>query len=165
MRDYLNIGSSPPDEDCAQMGSPGYHEKAREECTRYIELLRQVCGKEPRGARLAVKGFQHDAGPMGMDIDTYHEVVCHYDDDIPVSVDYAYHLESHGPQSWDGRGGEKWVFVPAPAPEAHETGEECHCPSCEAERSANKGGGLGEDTVSDAITLVNDDTPNPDEVV
>ena len=35
MRDYLTIGSTPPDEDCAQVGSDDYLKRAFSEISRY----------------------------------------------------------------------------------------------------------------------------------
>lgn len=92
---YLELGSTPCDEPCAQVGSPNYASHARAECARYINLLREAFGDEPEGARLAVKSFPHDFG-------TYYEVVCHYDEALPESLDYAFMLESDAPTTWEG---------------------------------------------------------------
>jgi hypothetical protein len=54
MRDVLPIGSSPCEEPCAQVGQPEYYQKARQECRRFMQWLRQHLGPEPEGARLAV---------------------------------------------------------------------------------------------------------------
>lgn len=62
MKDYINIGSVPCEEDCAQVGREGYREQAVKECKRFIELLRKTFGDEPEGARLAIKWFDHDFG-------------------------------------------------------------------------------------------------------
>lgn len=95
MRDFINIGPTPPDEKCQQLGTPTYDDqKAREECHRYADLLRKHFGPEPMGARLQVKGFSHDFG-------FYHEVVCWYDEDIPDSVTYAFKCEGEGPATWE----------------------------------------------------------------
>lgn len=94
MRDYIDIGSSPPDEDCVQVGTADYAARARAECRAYIALLRRTVGPEPDGARLAVHANPHDFG-------TYLSVACHFDADDPESVQYAYRCESEGPQAWD----------------------------------------------------------------
>ena len=94
MRDYVNIGSTPPAEDCSQVGSDNYYEEAKEECKRYIELLRKKMGVEPFGARLVIKSFPHDFG-------SYYEVVCYYEDSQPESVDYAFKCENETPETWD----------------------------------------------------------------
>ncbi len=59
MKDYINIGAVPCEEDCAQVGREGYREQAVKECKRFIELLRKTFGDEPEGARLAIKWFDH----------------------------------------------------------------------------------------------------------
>ncbi len=62
MRDWLDIGPSPPGETCVQLGSDCYYEFARVECQLYIELLRRALGPEPEGARLGIRENPHDFG-------------------------------------------------------------------------------------------------------
>ena len=93
-RDYVDIGSSPCDEDCAQMGAPDYYTRAKAECARFIELIRKTLGPEPEGARLAVKSNPHDFG-------AYYEVVCYYVDENDEARKYAYRCESDAPATWD----------------------------------------------------------------
>jgi hypothetical protein len=95
MRDFLSIGSSPWDEDCVQVGQPDYHKKAREECMRFIELLRKTFGPEPEGAHLAIKSFPHDFGD-------YLEVVCYYETENAEAVAYALRCEGETPATWEG---------------------------------------------------------------
>ncbi|MFA7219247.1 MAG: hypothetical protein WC119_01925 [Synergistaceae bacterium] len=92
-RDRIELGPTPPDEDCAQVGTDNYRERAMEECRRYIELIRQKLGVEPEGARLKITSNPHDFG-------TYYEVACEYNDQFQRSVDYAFACESDGPQTW-----------------------------------------------------------------
>ncbi len=94
MQDYLNIGSSPPGEDCVALGEPDYERRAKEECRRYIQKLREFLGPEPEGARLAIKGFNHDFG-------RYYEVVCWFEEDNEPATEYAFACESEGPETWD----------------------------------------------------------------
>jgi len=94
MKDCMDIGPTPPAEDCAQLGEPGYYEKAQEEGKRYIALIRKKLGKEPEGAHLRLVGHNHDFG-------TYYEVACYYDDQNEEAMHYAYRCESDGPQTWD----------------------------------------------------------------
>lgn len=101
MTDYLNIGSSPAEEDCAQVGSPDYHNKAMAELKRYRDLIRAHCGKEPPGTKLVIKWFPHDFG-------TYGELVCEYQEGDEVGLSYALHVESNGPCRWDGEGATRW---------------------------------------------------------
>lgn len=94
MTDYITIGSSPTEEDCAQVGSPDYQERSRNECKAFIAQLARVFGLPPEGARLTAKSFPHDFG-------SYREVVCYYDEEKPESAVYAFKLESNTPEKWD----------------------------------------------------------------
>jgi hypothetical protein len=91
-RDYMNIGSTPPDETCAAVGSDNYESASRRESAVYIRQLRRTLGDEPEGARLASKSFPHDFG-------SYREVVCYFSDE--ASLEYALKCESEGPLKWD----------------------------------------------------------------
>lgn len=93
MKDYISIGSTPRDEPCAQVGDPEYREKALTECQRFIQLLRQTFGPEPRGAWLTTKWFLHDFGE-------YLEVVCYFTAEIEASVEYALRCEAEMPTTW-----------------------------------------------------------------
>ncbi len=94
MKDYINIGSSPTGEICAQLGSPGYEAIANTELRIFANQLRRQFGKPPEGAKIIVKGFEHDFG-------RYYEVCIAYDDAMPQSVAYAYYIENHTPEFWD----------------------------------------------------------------
>ena len=94
MRDYITVGPAPCEEDCAQLGSDNYREKAMAECLRYIRLIRKTLGPEPDGARLAVKWFPHDFG-------TYAEVVVYFDTDNEEATEYAFKVEGESPVRWD----------------------------------------------------------------
>jgi len=100
MRDYINIGSAPANESCAQVGDINYPEQSRKECQALISQLRRELGEEPEGAQLSVKSFQHDFG-------SYHEVVCYYDDQNEETVNYAFKCESELPYSWDEKAKEE----------------------------------------------------------
>ena len=93
VHDYISIGSTPCDEDCAQVGTDNYNTRARDECMRFISLIRKSLGSEPQGAKLTVKAFPHDFG-------TYHEVVCYYDDENEEATNYAFKCESEAPSTW-----------------------------------------------------------------
>lgn len=94
MRDCVDIGASPPMEDCAQVGRDGYYEQARRECRAYVALLRRTLGDEPAGARLSIKSNPHDFGD-------YLSVVCFFDSEDTQAVDYAFKCEADGPMHWD----------------------------------------------------------------
>lgn len=81
-RDYIDIGPTPAEEDCAQVGSPDYESRARPECIRFIDQIRRTLGEEPAKAALRVKSNPHDFG-------AYLSVVCYYDDGDQASSEYA----------------------------------------------------------------------------
>ena len=93
MREYLELGQAPAGEACAQVGDPDYRVKAIRECQTYIQAIRNYLGPEPEGALLSYKAFPHDFG-------SYYEVVCHYDESKPESVEYAYRCEKEAPLTW-----------------------------------------------------------------
>lgn len=93
-RDYINIGSVPCDEDCAQVGSENYHSRSRAECNRFIALLRKKFGMEPEGAKLEIKWFQHDFGQ-------YAEVVCWFEEGNQKAEEYAFKCEAETPAKWE----------------------------------------------------------------
>ena len=103
MRDYVSIGPAPCDEDCAQVGQKDYRERAVEECTRFIKLLRKTFGDEPEGAHLAIKCFDHDFG-------SYYEVVCWYEKEDQKAREYAFRCENEMPLTWDGDRREQLKF-------------------------------------------------------
>ena len=94
MNQWIDVGSSPTDESCAQVGSPDYYPRARRECRVYIRQLRRMHGPEPDGARLAIQRNPHDFG-------TYLSVVCHYEPTKQASIDYAFRCENQSPANWD----------------------------------------------------------------
>jgi len=95
-RDTIDIGPVPSDEKCAQVGEEGYELRAKDECNRFISLIRKVIGVEPDGARLRVKGYPHDFG-------RYYEVVVDYDPDDKAAVEYALRVEDDAPTQWVDR--------------------------------------------------------------
>jgi hypothetical protein len=90
---FINIGATPCEESCAQVGQPNYRKQALRECHRFIKLLRKKCGPEPEGAWLGIKWFPHDFGE-------YCEVVCYYTG-IKGLLDYALRCESEAPATWE----------------------------------------------------------------
>ena len=95
MREYMDLGvTTPPMEDCAQVGTDDYYDRARREARVFINLVRRTLGPEPPGASLSLKSHPHDFG-------TYLTVVCYYDPADPVATDYALKCEAKGPENWD----------------------------------------------------------------
>ena len=93
MIDYIELGSAPCDENCVQVGEDNYGERSKNECKQFIELIRKTVGQEPEGARLTIKGFEHDFG-------RYYEVVCKFDDRNETAINYAFKCESESPTKW-----------------------------------------------------------------
>ena len=94
MREHLDLGSTPADEPCAQVGSDDYQERARKETRAYVNQLRRMFGPEPEGSKIAAKSNPHDYG-------SYFSVVVYYDPKIPASIDYAFNVENNLPGKWD----------------------------------------------------------------
>ena len=106
MLDYIEIGSTPCDEECEQANVSGSnYDRMRAECHAFIGLIRRALGNEPEGARLAAK-FNRD-GDYG-----YYEVVCHYDRTISGAIDYAFRCEAEAPAKWDAQAKEELAQYP-----------------------------------------------------
>lgn len=101
MRDFIEIGPSPCDEEAADIRQDDFAAANREECRRFIEAIREHCGPEVGTAELRIKSFAHDFG-------TYREVVCCFDDSDELGAAYAYHVESDSPTKWDGTGAKRF---------------------------------------------------------
>lgn len=97
MKEYLELGSTPCDEKCAQVGTANYRSRARIEASAYIHLLERVL---PIPEELSgynddrIRWFPHDFGD-------YCEVVIYYDDSFEKSVDFALMVEGNAPTTWD----------------------------------------------------------------
>ena len=85
MSSYINIGSTPPEEDCYPAGHP----KAYAECLVY---KRQLKREFPAG-HFFVKSFPHDFGQ-------YHEVCARIDGD-PDEQEAAWEAEADCSPNWD----------------------------------------------------------------
>lgn len=87
---YLELGSAPTNEDCAQVGRPDYYEQMTKETSALIRQLKRMFPNVK--CRFVVKSFPHDFG-------TYHVVVAKYND--PESFNDALTVENEFPQQWD----------------------------------------------------------------
>ena len=92
--DVIYLGSTPSNEDCAQVGSPDYPERSRAECRAFITAIKRVCGEPPEGARLTIKSESHDFG-------TYREVAIIFDGTSKEAADYADKVDRHAPATWE----------------------------------------------------------------
>jgi hypothetical protein len=105
MKESINIGATPPEEDCEQAG-PNYDvDKSRRECRAYINQLRRWLIAKGHGEKLArveqsgefrlyIKSNPHDFG-------TYHEVEAKVEEDNEEAVELAYLIDGSGPVKWD----------------------------------------------------------------
>src|SRR5574344_870496 len=95
MRDYIELGSAPIEEDCVQVSrTEDYYDAMREECRRYRALLEIKCPiPEGINARYSIKQFPHDFG-------SYTEVCILFDDEDEAACDFAYNLENELPLRW-----------------------------------------------------------------
>ena len=96
MRDYLNIGPTPADEPCAQVGRDNYHRHSMTETIAFTHQWQRVLADNYPEVLVNVvgKSFPHDFG-------TYREVVVYYDDDDQKQVEQAFFLESADISNWD----------------------------------------------------------------
>ena len=96
MTDYLNIGPTPYDVDCAQVGSPDYIRLSTIECRAFaLQCQRVLRAKYPDyTVRVGIKAFPHDFG-------TYWEVVVYYDPENEEEIKQAFYLESADISDWD----------------------------------------------------------------
>lgn len=95
MKEYMELGPTPYEESCAQVGSSDYLERADKEMTAYInQLNRMFCEFNDNGVKFKQKWFGHDFG-------TYGEVCVFWDTDNEVADVYVYEIERSLPAYWD----------------------------------------------------------------
>ncbi len=95
MKDYIYLGATPSEEDCAQVGTEGYAERARFECKVFINQIWRWLGKKglnkdnvPESFGIFMKSQSHDFG-------TYYEVVIKFDDNDEAACDLAFDVEDN----------------------------------------------------------------------
>lgn len=92
MRDWLELGTTPVNEDCVQVTSKKpYLDEMRAECRKYIELLRTRFPNFP--VQFSIKSSPHDFGE-------YLDVVVYFNDAKEEEVNAAYFIESNLPETW-----------------------------------------------------------------
>ncbi len=94
--DYLNLGSTPWEEDCVGVNSnTDYMPAMREECRRYKrQLERDFAIPEDVDAYYKIKTFPHDFG-------SYMEVCIVFNQEDEKTCEFAYDLEDHLPARWE----------------------------------------------------------------
>lgn len=93
MKDYISLGSSPLDEDCAQVGSPDYYERSHVELRELKRMMNKIY-PPVMGSWYTIKAFPHDFG-------SYYELCACYDDEIDLAVDWAMKADDMIPDEWD----------------------------------------------------------------
>ncbi len=88
MSDYIEIGPTPYDEECAAVGADDYRERSINETRAYVNQLKRVF---PNG-RFGVKTFPHDFG-------SYREVVAYMGTEEETEAAFA--AEANSPANWD----------------------------------------------------------------
>lgn len=97
MREYMEIGPVPYDEECAQVGAEDYNYRVRAEIEikAYIDLLERTFPEAlKKNINFKAKWFPHDFG-------TYGEVCMFWDTDNEEADEYVYEIERNLPSNWD----------------------------------------------------------------
>lgn len=100
MQHHISLGSTPPEEACAQVGADNYYEQAKKECNAYKAQLMRLVVKEfgvlpdDTTFRLRVRGQEHDYG-------TYYEVFAFFSEYDAKASEMAFWLDANIPGQWD----------------------------------------------------------------
>lgn len=92
MRNYLEFGTTPTHEPCAQVGSGNYTEKAIIEYKALLGQIKRQYAIIPEGVRFKRASCGHDFG-------TYYEMRVYWSDE--EEQDFVYRLEDEFPMEWD----------------------------------------------------------------
>jgi len=90
----ISLGAVPARESFTRAGEAGDAQRAHAECRRYVALLRDAIGPEPRGAQLRIRRSEPERG-------SYLEVVVEYDDENNVARAYAIRCDREAPTTWE----------------------------------------------------------------
>lgn len=98
MKEVVELGATPVNEPCAQVGSEGYAEVALKECRAYRAQLRRVYlaahGELPEGLTLFIKTTRHDFGEP-------KEVAAKFEEADRKALNAAFWLQDNLPYNWD----------------------------------------------------------------
>jgi hypothetical protein len=106
--DYMEIGTTPYDEDCVQVESTGaYLQPMRRECDRYKTLLEEIFPiPQDVNAYFSIKSCPHDFG-------TYYECIIKYDETDEKSSEFALFVEGNLPRTWKDQTIRTFAYVPS----------------------------------------------------
>lgn len=95
MREYMEIGSTPHGESCAQVGSDDYMNRATMEMDTYIRLMERLFPEaSSKNINFKKKWFDHDFG-------SYGEVCMFWNTEDEDANDYIYEIDKNLPENWD----------------------------------------------------------------
>lgn len=95
MREYMEIGATPYGEDCAQVGSDGYRNRAENEMDTYIRLMERIFPEAlNKNINFKKKWFDHDFG-------TYGEVCMFWNSEDEDASNHVYEIDKNLPENWD----------------------------------------------------------------
>lgn len=100
MMETMELGPTPCEESCAQVGSADYSERGPIECQVYRRQLVRLYKAEhggndlPAGCTLKTSTHFHDFG-------SYHEVAARYNIEDETATEAAFWLEANLPAHWD----------------------------------------------------------------
>lgn len=90
MLDFIELGSAPFEEECAQLGEPDYKSNAKKECWEYRRQLQRMFPDE-NSILFQLRKLN----------DGSHQVVAVYDSTNVEAIDSADHIETNRPARWD----------------------------------------------------------------
>lgn len=94
--DYITLGPTPPDEDCAQVGEPNFRKLATVQMKAYVNQLNRRFDNWVKDGYILFdkKWFNHDFG-------SYGEVVVYYNTEDEMSRMCAISVDRSIPTYWD----------------------------------------------------------------
>lgn len=92
MREYIELGSTPIEENCTQTTDVDFESRSAKECKAYAHQLKRLFPN----SSFSIKSFAHDFG-------NYKEVVVYYNPDNQEDSDRAANIENNLPLYWDDK--------------------------------------------------------------
>lgn len=94
MKEYVELGPVPCDEEASQTNAENFTEENIKECRRYKELLESKFPEYPdAGCYFSIKSNPHEFG-------TYREVAINFDDKNETAGVFASEVENNLPKEW-----------------------------------------------------------------
>jgi len=90
----VDIGSTPNDEQCAQVGTDNYRQIAQMEVRAFAKQCQRMFPNKPSGARYVITNNPHDFG-------TYYDLGIRFNMDDEEAENYAYEVQNNMPSNWD----------------------------------------------------------------